>query len=216
MSFSLVLSNGPSGPNLPSPGSSSRFNRVNVPWRFVGVCYASQLGLGRLLIAKAEEKTKPSVVPIDTDQENKDGDKMAKSKDTNAKGIPNFSVPAIPPWAKWFLGSLFLLVLPFYKKFLNIEDKIQKTTTTVLDVIEKVAEVVDEVAEDVEKSLPENSKLKKIADEIEEVAEEINKDANKLETIVNKVDEIVDKVDAIVEPIIEGNIAVDRSKSNEM
>ncbi|KAJ3702602.1 hypothetical protein LUZ61_006307 [Rhynchospora tenuis] len=212
MSFSLVPSNGPL--NLPSSGS--RFNRVNVPWRFVGVCCASQLGLGRLLIAKAEEQTKPSVVPIDPDQENKDGDKTEKSKDTNAKGMPNFSVPEIPPWAKWFLGSLFLVVLPFYKKFLNIEDKIHKTTTTVLDVIEKVAEVVDEVAEDVEKSLPENSKLKKIADEIEAVAEEIDKDANKLETVVNKVDEIVDKVDAIVEPVIEGNIAVNRRKSNEM
>ncbi|KAF3326464.1 hypothetical protein FCM35_KLT08094 [Carex littledalei] len=138
-----------------------------------------------MVVVRAEQTPTPAI-PEDPKQMNPD-DKRINSKGSNTGGRPNILIQNFLSWAaKMFLGS-FLAFFPFYKNFLMVEDRIEKTATTVLHVVESVAEVVDKVAEDVEKSLPENSSLKKVAQRVEKIAEEVEKDAEVLESLVEKV-----------------------------
>ncbi|KAJ0981430.1 hypothetical protein J5N97_009685 [Dioscorea zingiberensis] len=151
--------------------------------------------------------------------------KDSKSKDSTVELVPSpgsvrLPLPNIPVWARWVLGSLICLAVPFYKRIRTIQDGVEKTAETVVEVIEKVAEVTEEIASDVADALPEGS-LKQTAMEIERIAEEVDKGAERVEEFLDKVDKIEDQVEDLVEPMIEeaerkqrGNQVVDETSSN--
>lgn len=133
--------------------------------------------------------------------------KDSKNIDSKVQIVPSsgnarFSLPNIPLWARWALGSLVCLALPFYRRILRIEDGVEKTVETVVETIEKVAEVTKKVASDIADALPEG-KLKQTATEIENIAEQVDEGAEKVEEFLDTVDKIEDKVEELVEPIIE-------------
>ncbi|XP_072980030.1 uncharacterized protein [Typha angustifolia] len=129
--------------------------------------------------------------------------------------FPNISLASIPPWARWVLGSIILLALPFYRRFLTIEDQVEKTAEVVLETVEKVAEVTEKVSAEVAELLPENAELKQFALKVEKMSEEVAKDAEIAESLIKKVDEVVDGIDAMVEPVIETKIPIGESKPEE-
>ncbi|XP_078164855.1 uncharacterized protein LOC144559643 [Carex rostrata] len=206
----LVPLNNPSRPNISNSPFSARSNRVNINWPAITIYCASRLRRMPMVVVRAEQ-TPTLAIPEDPQQVNPD-DKRINSKGSNTGGRSNMLIQNFLSGAKWFVWS-FLAFYPSYKNFLIVEDRIEKTATTVLNVVESVAEVVDKVAEDVEKSLPENSSLKKVAQEVEKMAEEVEKDAELLESLVEKVDGIVDKFDQMVEPILKEKIALEGRKN---
>ncbi|KAF3336562.1 hypothetical protein FCM35_KLT19148 [Carex littledalei] len=163
MSSSLVPQKNPSKPNIYNFPLSAPSHRVNIKWPVITINCASQLRSMPMVVVRAEQ-VPTTAIPQDHEQGNLDDDKRGK----------------------WLLGSV-LVFFPFYKNFLQIEDKIEKTATTVLNVVESVAETVDKVAEDVQQSLPENSNIRKVAHIVEKIAEEVDKDAEVLESFVEKV-----------------------------
>ncbi|KAF3339662.1 hypothetical protein FCM35_KLT15433 [Carex littledalei] len=184
MSSSLVPQNNPSKPNVSNSPFSARSNRLNIKWPVITLTIycASRLG-SRLLHVVRAEKAPTTAMPRDPEQENQD-DKRINSEKSNAGGGPN--LPIIGSLAKWLLGSI-LVFFPFYKNFLQIEDKIEKTAITMLNGVESVAEAVDKVAENAQRSLPENSNLMKVAKIVEKVAENVHKGAEVAESFVEKV-----------------------------
>ncbi|XP_039127741.1 uncharacterized protein LOC120263830 isoform X1 [Dioscorea cayenensis subsp. rotundata] len=139
------------------------------------------------------------------DQESRNKD----SKNTNSKlqMVPSsrnarFSLPNIPVWARWALGALVCLALPFYKRILRIEDGLEKTVETVVEGVEKAAETTEKIASDIANALPEG-KLKQVVLEVENIAEQIDDGAEKIEEFLDKVEKIEDKVEDLVEPITE-------------
>ncbi|XP_078164738.1 uncharacterized protein LOC144559549 [Carex rostrata] len=215
MTSSLVPQNNPSKPSVSNSPFCARSIRVNIKWPVISLTIycASRLG-SRLMHVRRAEQAPTTNIPLDPEQENQD-DKRINSEKSSAGGGPHLLIPKILSWAKLFLGS-FMVFFPFYKNFLRIEDQIEKTATTVLNVVESVAEAVDKVAEDVQQSLPENSNLMKIVKKVEKYAEGVDNGAEVLESFVEKVDEIVDKFDEmVVEPIFEDKIALDGSKNTE-
>ncbi|KAF3326463.1 hypothetical protein FCM35_KLT08093 [Carex littledalei] len=186
MASSLVPQNNPSKPNVSNSPFSARSNRVNIKWPVISLTIycASRLG-SRLLHVVRAEQAPTTAIPRDPEQENQD-DKRINSEKSSAGGGLNLPIPKILSWATRFLGS-FLVFFPFYKNFLRIEDKIEKTATTVLNAVESVAEAVDKVAEDVQRSLPENSNLMKAVKTVEKFAEGVDNGVEVLESIVEKV-----------------------------
>ncbi|KAF3336561.1 hypothetical protein FCM35_KLT19147 [Carex littledalei] len=162
MSSSLVLQNNPSKPNISNSPFSARSNRVNIKWPVITIYCASRLLSMPMVVVRAEQ-VPTMAFPQDHEQVSPD-DKRAK----------------------WFVWS-FLSFLPFYKNFLVVEDRIVKTATTVLHVVESVAEVADKGAKDFERSLPENSNLKKVVQTAEMFFEEVYKDAEVAESFIEKV-----------------------------
>ncbi|OAY65017.1 hypothetical protein ACMD2_12777 [Ananas comosus] len=117
--------------------------------------------------------------------------------------------------ARWVLGTIFCVAIPLYKRMRRIEDKVEKTAETAIEVIEKVSEVTEKVASDVANALPGDGNIKEAALKIEKIAEEVDKDAGKAEAILHKVDEIREEVDAIVNPIIKEGESVKKEKQEE-
>ncbi|XP_010942627.1 uncharacterized protein [Elaeis guineensis] len=140
-----------------------------------------------------------------------DGTKSSKEdpKETNSNAAPvqpsgrGLPLPNIPIWARWVLGSIVCLALPFYKRILRIEDGVEKAAETILKTVEKVAEITEEIASDVADVLPGDGRLKEEVLKIENIADQIDKDAEKAEAFLHKVDQIEEEVGALVEPIIE-------------
>ncbi|XP_039127742.1 uncharacterized protein LOC120263830 isoform X2 [Dioscorea cayenensis subsp. rotundata] len=104
--------------------------------------------------------------------------------------------------ARWALGALVCLALPFYKRILRIEDGLEKTVETVVEGVEKAAETTEKIASDIANALPEG-KLKQVVLEVENIAEQIDDGAEKIEEFLDKVEKIEDKVEDLVEPITE-------------
>ncbi|KAL3843777.1 hypothetical protein ACJIZ3_001180 [Penstemon smallii] len=116
-------------------------------------------------------------------------------------------------WAKWLLGSVLSLLLPFWKSnrdnLLILEGKAEmvvKDVKEVAEVIEKVATTTDEVLKEVENQLPDNCKLKEAAQVMEHISTVAAQDARLLENIIHKVGEVkqdLEELETIVEPNVE-------------
>ncbi|XP_020255091.1 uncharacterized protein LOC109832048 isoform X2 [Asparagus officinalis] len=102
-------------------------------------------------------------------------------------GGPRLPTPNIPAWAKWALGSIICLAVPFYKKVLKIEDGVGKVAEKVVDTVKEVAGVAEKVAADISEALPDGSRLKKEVSDIERFVEKVEKDAEQAEKIIHKV-----------------------------
>nr|XP_009390277.2 PREDICTED: uncharacterized protein LOC103976698 [Musa acuminata subsp. malaccensis] len=186
----------PSSPHFPV---YTAHRRLAVSYRVIGFC--TFFHAHRAVVVRAA--TQPPA-PAGSDDDAAPANEDAKKKRSDGvPGLPNLPFPDIPIWARWALGSVVLLALPFYRKVLGIEEKAEKTAEAILGVVEKVAEVTEKVSLEVAEVLPENSELKKIALEVEHVAEVVIKDAELAETLIEKVDGVVKNVDTMVEPIVE-------------
>ncbi|GFY90085.1 hypothetical protein Acr_07g0002820 [Actinidia rufa] len=136
----------------------------------------------RLIHANTGVSTKAT-----TDMDKNDKDQVQPS-------LPAPHKPIFPKWAKWLLGSILSLVLPFpsqkWKNFLTFEGKVEEVVEeveNVAEVVEKVATTAENVSAKVADKLPDNGKLKEAALLVEELENELSD----LETMVKPV---IDKI----------------------
>ncbi|XP_010266756.1 PREDICTED: uncharacterized protein LOC104604186 [Nelumbo nucifera] len=126
--------------------------------------------------------------------------------------------PPVPPpssrtsfssWAKWVLGSILSLFLPFWKhkweNLLRLEDEVEMVAERVENVaraVEKVASVAEKVSAEVADIIPHDGKLKEAALLVERVSKETAKDAQLAQDIVHQADELKQELDTIIEPFV--------------
>ncbi|KAJ0011089.1 hypothetical protein Pint_33396 [Pistacia integerrima] len=126
--------------------------------------------------------------------------------------------PATPPpprfnfalWAKWILGSILSLLLPFWKQKWEKLQKIEGGAEMVVEGIENVAEVVEKVADKVSTQmadkLHDNTKLQEAALLVERVSKATAQDAELTINFIHKVNalkEDLDDLETMVEPIVD-------------
>ncbi|KAJ6372020.1 hypothetical protein OIU77_002360 [Salix suchowensis] len=118
-----------------------------------------------------------------------------------------------PTWAKWILGSILSIILPFWKRkreeLKRLEGEaeiIVEEVGQVAEVVEKVAAVAEKVSEEVAEVLPENGKLKETALLIEQVSKAAVHDAKLTQDFIHKVDALkhdIDDLKMMVDPVME-------------
>ncbi|XP_002522600.2 uncharacterized protein LOC8266813 [Ricinus communis] len=123
---------------------------------------------------------------------------------------PRFNFPT---WAKWVLGSILSLFLPFWKQKWEKLKMIEGQAEIVLEEVETVAAVVGKAAMAAEKfsaeeaeKLPDNGKLKKAALLVEGISKATAHDAQLTKDFIHKVDNLkhdLDDLETMVEPAIE-------------
>lgn len=121
--------------------------------------------------------------------------------------IAGLNLPNIPSWARWMLIPLLLVASPFYKKFLKMEDELEKTAETVVDVVQAVAEATEKISSEVADALPEDGKLKQLVLKVEDFADAVGDEADLAEVMIKKVDDAVEEVEHMLEPIIEEGLS---------
>ncbi|KAJ9174918.1 hypothetical protein P3X46_013513 [Hevea brasiliensis] len=141
---------------------------------------------------------------------------MVKVKDDMGKApVP----PVDPPranyasWAKWMLGSMLSLILPFWKekweKLKMIEGEAEivgEEVESVAAVVQKAATMAENISAEVAEKLPENGKLKETAVLIERVSKATAHDAQLTRDFIHKVDKLkhdFEDLETMVEPVIE-------------
>ncbi|KAJ6289956.1 hypothetical protein OIU78_025805 [Salix suchowensis] len=120
---------------------------------------------------------------------------------------------SFPTWAKWILGSVLSIFLPFWKRkreeLKRLEGEaeiIVEEVGHVAEVVEKVATVAEKVSEEVAEGLPENGKLKETALLIEQVSKAAAHDAKLTQDFIHKVDALkhdIDDLKMMVDPVME-------------
>ncbi|KAL9417308.1 hypothetical protein AB3S75_040313 [Citrus x aurantiifolia] len=147
---------------------------------------------------------------------------MAKSGMNNINGMNNNNPPVPTPapskfnfslWAKWILGSILSLLLPFWKQKWEKLKQIEGEAEIVIEEVEKAAEVVEKVATvaenvsaEVTEKLPDHTKFKDAALFVERVAKETAHDAQLTENFFHKVDEVkqdINDLEKLVEPVVD-------------
>ncbi|KAJ4716843.1 Plastid-targeted protein 2 [Melia azedarach] len=127
-----------------------------------------------------------------------------------APAPPRFSFAV---WARWVLGSILSLSLPFWKlkreKLKKIEgeaEMVVEEAETVAEVVEKVATAAEKLSADVADILPDHSKLKEAALFVERVSKETAHDAHLTKNFIHKVDELeqdLSNMETVIEPLVE-------------
>ncbi|XP_024933501.3 uncharacterized protein LOC107427618 isoform X1 [Ziziphus jujuba] len=136
-------------------------------------------------------------------------------KDGNKEQVP----PPVPPqnnilyWARWVLGSILTLLLPFWKQYWGKLQRIEGKVEMVAEEVESVAEVVEKVAIKAEKVssevanvLPDNGKLKETALIVEHISKIAAQDAQLTLDIIHKVDALkhdFEELETLVEPVVD-------------
>ncbi|KAK6805479.1 hypothetical protein RDI58_003264 [Solanum bulbocastanum] len=126
---------------------------------------------------------------------------------------PHPSKPNLFVWAKWLLGSILSVFLPFWKQNLDNIRRIEGKAEKVAEEVEEAAEVVALVANKTENimamvavKLPENSLLKEAAVAIENASDVVAKDAQFTCNFIHKVEDVeqaLKDLEKLVEPFIE-------------
>ncbi|KAJ6866323.1 hypothetical protein NC652_037781 [Populus alba x Populus x berolinensis] len=108
--------------------------------------------------------------------------------------VPNPPGSNFPNWAKWILGSILSVFLPFWKQKREELKRMEGEAEIIVDEvehvaeeIEKVAAVAEKVSEAVAEVLPENGKLKETALLIEHVTKATAYDAKLTQDFVHKI-----------------------------
>ncbi|XP_073261855.1 uncharacterized protein [Populus alba] len=101
--------------------------------------------------------------------------------------VPNPPGSNFPAWAKWILGSILSVFLPFWKQKREELKRMEDEVEHVAEEIEKVAAVAEKVSEAVAEVLPENGKLKETALLIEHVTKATAYDAKLTQDFVHKI-----------------------------
>ncbi|KAJ6370288.1 hypothetical protein OIU76_028542 [Salix suchowensis] len=138
---------------------------------------------------------------------------MTKSDKAVPPPVSNPPGSNFPTWAKWILGSILSIILPFWKRkreeLKRLEGEaeiIVEEVGHVAEVVEKVAAVAEKVSEEVAEVLPENGKLKETALLIEQVSKAAAHDAKLTQDIIHKVDALkhdIDDLKMMVDPVME-------------
>ncbi|XP_027106204.1 uncharacterized protein [Coffea arabica] len=149
----------------------------------------------------------------------------------DAKGKPDFQIlkdaekkvqPTLPAsadkqsfssWAKWLLGSLMTLLLPFWKQewesLRGLEGKVEKVVgevEVVAEVVENVATVTEKVSAEVAEKLPDNNKIKEAVLAVEHLSSVAAQEAKLIEDFIHNVGDMkqdLKEMEKIAEPAIE-------------
>ncbi|KAJ8529912.1 hypothetical protein K7X08_036747 [Anisodus acutangulus] len=107
---------------------------------------------------------------------------------------PAPSKPNLFAWAKWLLGSILSIFLPFWKEkwdsFQRIKGEVEKVEG-VAEVVAAVATKTENVMEGVAGKLPENSVLKEAAVSVENASAVVAKDAQLACNFIHKVEDVL-------------------------
>ncbi|KAF8404663.1 hypothetical protein HHK36_009551 [Tetracentron sinense] len=136
----------------------------------------------------------------------------------------NFHPPAPLPLkpsflarARWLLGSILSLFLPFWEKkcakLKRLEGEVEVVAEEVenmAEVIEKVATVVEKVSAEVADILPDGGNLKEGALLVEHVSKDAAKDAQLTIYYIRKVDDLKQDMETLVEPLIDQGKIVEK------
>ncbi|XP_065871571.1 uncharacterized protein [Euphorbia lathyris] len=141
---------------------------------------------------------------------------IVKANDNTVKPRPTTPDPPRPnfsAWAKWMLGSILSIILPFWsQKWLAVK-KIEGEVEIGLEAAEKVAAAVEKVSTLAEnassqlaENLPDNAKIKQAAVLIQDLSKATAHDAHLTNNFIHKVDDLmhdVEDLETMVEPVIE-------------
>ncbi|KAJ1271262.1 hypothetical protein BS78_06G115700 [Paspalum vaginatum] len=105
-----------------------------------------------------------------------------------------------PKWVTWLFGA-FVLAVPTYRSFRQLQERAEQTAEAAIEVIDHVAEAAEKVAEDVAEAFPENERIKDVTTKIKKIADHIEEDVDKAEAFLDKVDEIEEQIDALVDKV---------------
>ncbi|CAK7328503.1 unnamed protein product [Dovyalis caffra] len=140
-------------------------------------------------------------------------DSNMMKRDKVAPPVPNPPGSNFLHWARWALGSILSILLPFWKqkweKLKRLEGEVEiiaEEVDQVAEVVEKVATVAEEVSEEVAEALPENGKLKETALLIEAVSKATAHDAKLTQDFIHQVDALkhdIDDLETMADPVIE-------------
>ncbi|XP_059311266.1 uncharacterized protein LOC132062790 [Lycium ferocissimum] len=170
-----------------------------VPTTRIG--YGGSVSPGLRLISSGEYQ-----IPNKTDQVKNEANKVPPEE-------PAPSKPNLFAWAKWLLGSIISIFLPFWKEkwdsFRRIEGEVEKVAEEVeeaADIVAALATKTENVMEGVAGTLPENSILKEAAIAVENASAVVAKDAQLTSNFIHKVEDVeqdLKDLEKMVEPIIE-------------
>uniref|UniRef100_A0A5B7BKA0 Uncharacterized protein n=1 Tax=Davidia involucrata TaxID=16924 RepID=A0A5B7BKA0_DAVIN len=134
-------------------------------------------------------------------------------KDKVQPPVPAPPRPSLHIWAKWLLGSILSLLLPFWKlkweRLLMLEGEVEEIVEeveTAAEVVEKVATMTEKVSAEMADNLPDNGKLKEAALFIEHISSVTEKDAQLTKDFIHKVDDLkqdLEDLKTIIEPVID-------------
>ncbi|KAM3377507.1 hypothetical protein P3S68_009920 [Capsicum galapagoense] len=122
------------------------------------------------------------------------------------------SKPNLFKWAKWLLGSILSIFLPFWKEKWDSVRRIEGEVEKVVEEVEETVEVIAAVATKTENvmagvagKLPENSLLKEAAVAVENASAVVAKDALITSNFIHKVEDVeqdLKDLEKMVEPFI--------------
>ncbi|XP_010916701.1 uncharacterized protein [Elaeis guineensis] len=190
MALSLVPTN-PSWLHLSS--SSCSRPSVVLPRRFIGI--SSSTHRHRMLVVRA------------TQASGGDGADPSQGDIKVTNSSTGLHIPNIPAWARWLLAPIILVALPFYKKFLKMEDELEQTAETVVDVVQAVADATEKMSSEMADALPDDGKLEQLVLKVGDFAEAVGDQADLAEDMIEMVDAFVDKVEDMLEPVIEEGLS---------
>ncbi|KAA8545635.1 hypothetical protein F0562_020419 [Nyssa sinensis] len=127
--------------------------------------------------------------PAQTDMLNNDKDMVQPPVPPPAPPRPSFN-----SWAKWLLGFILTLLLPFWKVkwegLLTLEGEVEKVVEEVeivAEVVEKVATTTEKISAEIADKLSDNDKLKEAALFVEHISTVTAKDAQLTTDFIQKV-----------------------------
>ncbi|KAJ4965271.1 hypothetical protein NE237_017120 [Protea cynaroides] len=141
--------------------------------------------------------------------------KDEEDKDHQA-AVPHDQPPVSPPaskfnfpsWAKWALGSILTILLPFWKqKWENLKkiegevEVIEEEIEKVAEVVEKVADVAEKVSENVANNIPNDGPFKEAALVAELISKGVANEAHITQEIIHTVDELKEEVEELIDPL---------------
>ncbi|CAN4111944.1 unnamed protein product [Withania somnifera] len=180
---------------------SSQLQGIHSKVSTTRISYGSSTSPGLRFISSGEYR-----IPNKMDQGKNEASKVPPVE-------PALTKPNLFSWAKWLLGSILSIFLPFWKEnwdsFRRIEVEVEKVAEEVeaaADVVALVGSKTENVMAGITVQLPENSLLKEAAVAVEHAAAVVAKDAQFTSNFIHKVDAVeqdLKDLEKMVEPFIE-------------
>lgn len=120
--------------------------------------------------------------------------------------------PGISSWAKWLLGFVLSILIPWKQKWESLrqlEGKVEKVVgevEEVAEVVEKAAAVAENVSAKVADQFPNNSRIKEAAVAVEHISNVAVADAQLAQNFIHKVEDVkkdLKDLETMVEPLID-------------
>ncbi|KAL3515507.1 hypothetical protein ACH5RR_022409 [Cinchona calisaya] len=176
---------------------------------------SSKLGYGNYMINRGSRAFSDSSSSTPSEADGKTD--FVKVKGEDKKAQPTSSAvsdqkQSFSAWAKWLLGSILTLLLPFSKQkwenLRGLEGKVEivvEEVEVVAEVVQNVATVVEKASAEVAEKLPDNNKIKAAVLVVEHLSSVTAQEAKLTEDFIHRVGDVskdLKVMETIVEPVI--------------